>query len=208
MNEDANLVARLQSGEEGAWTDLMRHYGRLPFAVAYRFHLGEEDRQEIFQSTFMEAYRSIHSLRDPAKLAPWLYGIARHTALRLVRKAPKEVSTEEMGDGFLDRVESEGPDPQEALAQLELATQLREGLETLDPSCRDLLRALYMHEPPATYMEISERLGLPIGSIGPTRARCLEKLKRALRRVSEPKARGTNSWTEGNSGQSDPRKGR
>lgn len=208
MRDVAELVKQLKAGEERAWRDLMSQYGRLPFAVAYRFHLGEEDRAEIFQMTFMEAFRSIGSLRDPSKLGSWLYGIARHSTLRLIKRAPKEISAEVLGDGYLDRVEGEFADPEETLVQLELSNQIREGLTALDSPCRSLLQALYMVEPPSSYTEISERLGIPIGSIGPTRARCLEKLKRALRRVSEPKMRGTKGLAGENPDTGDPRTGR
>jgi RNA polymerase sigma factor (sigma-70 family) len=186
------LVERLRAGEEAAWRDYLRAYGRLIYAAGRRVGLDPSDLDEAFQLTSVAAYRSIGQLRDPSKLASWTYSIARRTALKVKLRYRSEVSVEDLSDGgVLDRLASDEPSPEEIAIQWEHAGILREALAAVGDRCRRLVDLLYLQTPQPSYEEISERLHMPVGSIGPTRARCLEKLKRALGDVSRHGVRET-----------------
>ncbi|MBD3161670.1 MAG: sigma-70 family RNA polymerase sigma factor [Candidatus Eisenbacteria bacterium] len=197
MTDDLQtLVARLRAGEEDAWQLYMRRYGRIASIVAHRFHLGEEEAQELFQITFLGAYRSIDRLRDPEKLGTWTYGIAYRSAISFTRKKKQEISAEEIGEGsYFDRLPDDAPSPDDELERLDTARRLRQTVARMAAPCRPLLEALYLTEPEPSYQEVSRRLDMPIGSIGPTRGRCLEKLREMLGKVSGDAPIGTTSVT-------------
>jgi len=176
----------MMDGEEHAWRTFLREYGRIVLIVIRRFCLEPEDGEEVFQNTCLSVHRALDRLEDPAKLSAWVYSIASHHALRLLRNRRRDRNLEQAAW-------PEAPDPaagaaEEVAAAFARARLIRVGLSGLDPRCQRLLSWLYLSTPPLTYAQISRDEGVPIGSIGPTRARCLEKLRRALqeRGVSYP----------------------
>jgi len=172
-------VEDLRAGNAAAWQRFMKEQGRIILAVGRRVGLDASERDELFQNTCLIAYRSIGQLKDPERLSSWVYSIAYRTGIELARRRKPGGGEEEM-----QRLASEEPSADEVLERVELARHVREGLEKVGDTCRDLLAQLYLQADEPSYEEISRRLSMPIGSIGPTRARCLEKLRKALSSVS------------------------
>ncbi len=184
---DARLVARCREGDAAAWAALVRRYERLVYAVARGYRLADEDVADVFQEVFAALVRGLPRLRDGRTLCRWLASttdrIALATALRRRRERAREGAPATGFEALPDDASPVGQD----LEALESAMRVRLALGALAPACRNLLEALYYRDPSPAYRDLASELGIPIGSIGPTRARCLEKLERALRALeSEP----------------------
>ncbi|HTO92202.1 MAG TPA: sigma-70 family RNA polymerase sigma factor [Candidatus Sulfotelmatobacter sp.] len=183
---DARLVARCVQGDQRAWSALVRRYERLVYAVARGYRLSDEDLADVFQEVFAALVRGLPRMRDARALCRWLSSttdrIALATALRRRRERAREDTLPEERPELADPRE---PAPVE-LETLEEQTLVRLALAALAARCRSLLEALYYREPAPDYAEISRDLGMPVGSIGPTRARCIEKLERAFAALREP----------------------
>jgi RNA polymerase sigma factor (sigma-70 family) len=179
MSKNADLVARLRSGDEGAWRQFMADYGRLIFLIAKRVGLPEQDREEVFQNTCLSVLRFIESLRDPEKITSWVYSISYRHALDLLKKQrsadPHALASE---------LDQWTPSALEAVERLDQAERLLGVIEELPERCRNILHSIYLDKSHPSYEEIARREGIPVGSIGPTRARCLKKLRRLLFKVS------------------------
>lgn len=173
-------VEDLRAGQPAAWQRFMKEQGRVILAVGRRVGLDANDREELFQNTCLIAYRSIDQLRDASRLSSWVYSIAYRTGIELVRKR-KQLGPD---DAEMERLASSEPSPEQILERIEVSRKVRQGLDKIGDTCRGLLDLLYLHPDEPSYEEISKRLSMPIGSIGPTRARCLEKLRKALTGVS------------------------
>jgi RNA polymerase sigma factor (sigma-70 family) len=183
-------IEDLRAGNAAAWQRFMKEQGRVILAVGRRVGLDPNEREELFQNTCLIAYRSIGQLKDPSRLSSWVYSIAYRTGIELARRRRPAGA----GDEELERLVSEEPSADEVLGRLELSHQIREGLDRIGDTCRDLLDQLYLQADEPSYEEVSRRLSMPIGSIGPTRARCLEKLRKALTAVSgRPEPRTTEA---------------
>ena len=182
--EDQRLVEACLAGDPRAWEALVRRHERLVYAVARSYRLEGDDLADVFQEVFAALVRGLPRLQEPRTLVRWLSStterIARATALRARRERAIAPAVE---PGVL----AEMPGPQAAveadLERLEQQALLRLALESLAPRCRGLIQALYYEEPAPAYAEISRRLGIPIGSIGPTRSRCFERLRESLTRL-------------------------
>ncbi|MCA9730044.1 MAG: sigma-70 family RNA polymerase sigma factor [Candidatus Eisenbacteria bacterium] len=183
-------VEALQRGDPVAWQRFMKEQGRVILAVGRRVGLPDGERDEVFQTTCLIAYRSIAQLRDPGRLSSWVYSIAYRSAIDLAKRRRSEATPTADEDPFA-RMSDHEPRADEVMDRLEVSLQIRESLERLGDPCRSLLEALYLHADEPSYDAISQRLSMPIGSIGPTRARCLEKLRKVLTSVSDQGRLGT-----------------
>ena len=179
---DERLLARCRAGDGRAWGAVVRRYERLVYAIARGYRLSPEDTADVFQEVFAALVRGLPRLREARTLCRWLSStterIALATALHRRREQARDAGPVE---ARLDLASAEGPVGAE-IEELENQMRVRLALAELGSACRSLLSALYYRESPAGYREISADLGIPIGSIGPTRARCLEKLQRVLTR--------------------------
>jgi RNA polymerase sigma factor (sigma-70 family) len=167
------LVARALAGERAAWEGLVARLQRVVWRAIGRFDLSAEDRKDAFAATFFRLYERLDTVREPAKLPGWVATTARnevHTLLRGRRDRPMDAV-----DLPLPPHEEE---PEREMVDDELRVALRAALAGLSTACQDLLRLLSI-DPPLSYADIGEVLGLPHGSIGPTRQRCLERLRAA-----------------------------
>jgi RNA polymerase sigma factor (sigma-70 family) len=180
-DDDARLVDQCRRGEAAAWVKLIERYRRLVFAVPRRAGLGDDLAADVFQAVFAALHRHLDRIDDPSRLQAWLVTTAKRESLRQLRAQRNLVSLsdEEQADA-LEAVPDEGPLPDEVLAELQQNQQVRVAFDRLGPRCRRLLAELYLADEPASYAQIANRLGCPEGSIGPTRARCLDKLRRLL----------------------------
>lgn len=183
--DEPGFVDRLRRGEEAAWRAFLEAHGGLIYSVATRAGLAGADRDDLFQETCVTCLRSLHTLRDPRRLGSWVFSVAYHLAIDLQRRRrltrPGESGGE--GDGTVE-LSDPAPDALAELERLERVAELRDGVAALEPRCRRLLSLLYLEDPTPSYVEISLRAEMPIGSIGPTRTRCLEKLRDLIQGLS------------------------
>lgn len=184
-NEDVALVARCRRGDGKAWEALVRRYQRLVYAVARRAGLDEHAAADVFQTVFTRLFEALPRIQEPDRLQAWIVTTAKRETLLQLKRGQRTVSmTSEAEPGEEPAewdVPDEGPLPEDALAELQELDRVREALERLDERCRGLLRRLFQDsDEPVSYDAISKELGLAIGSIGPTRARCLDKLRRLI----------------------------
>lgn len=166
----ADLVEAAAAGDAGAWHELVSRYAGLVVAVCRSFRLTDADVLDVSQNVWLQLVE-LGRLREPAALPGWLVSTTRHECLRTRRSASRAVPV----DQWADLPDSAEPLDADVLAA-ERRSALRQALAALPPSARQLV-ALLVADPPVPYVEISQRLGIPVGSIGPTRARILTKLR-------------------------------
>jgi RNA polymerase sigma factor (sigma-70 family) len=173
----ARLVRRAAEGDRWAWERLVDQYAKLIWAITRDFKLAESDAADIFQVTWLRLFEHIDRLKSPDRVGSWLAATARNECLNSLAARKKIVL------GHDDVVIEEGPAPERDIEERLLAAErvqlVREALSRLPRRWQRLL-GLLMADPPASYTEISDQLGLPVGSIGPTRNRCLAKLRELL----------------------------
>jgi RNA polymerase sigma factor (sigma-70 family) len=175
---DLELIQACWNGEAQAWGRLLEKYERLVYSIPLNYGLSHHDAADIAQLTFTSLIQSLDTLAEDSRLGAWLATVARRNTWRVIERARRE----SVGDyeALAERLPSLGKPGRDQLERWELTEWLNNGLLQLNERCRSLLLALYLepHEP--SYAEVATRIGVPVGSIGPTRARCLERLKRAL----------------------------
>lgn len=170
------LVAQAIQGDSTAWTELVRRYEKILHAAAWRFGLSREEHDDAVQRTWQRAVEHLREVRDPAAVPGWLSTTARHECLAVLRARTREVPTGEI----LDRdIASGQADLADVIVSAEEARALHKAVEDLPSPQRALMRAL-LETPVPTYAEISRRLNMPIGSIGPIRGRAMRRLAAAL----------------------------
>jgi RNA polymerase sigma factor (sigma-70 family) len=174
---DKPLVEACLSGHQDAWVELIARYSRLVLAIPRRYGLGEEDAHDVFQSVFAFLVGRLSSVRDRDSLAKWLITTTHRTAWRHMQQQGPSSTVPLDGLGAPD----EALPPPELAMRWEQQHALRQALRRLGGRCEELLTALYLAEPQPGYDEIARRLGIPRGSIGPTRARCLARLLAVFR---------------------------
>jgi RNA polymerase sigma factor (sigma-70 family) len=181
-DDDAQLVARCRTGDAAAWERLVRRYQRLVYTVARRAGHDEHAAADVFQAVFARLFEQLGHLRQPDRLQAWIVTSAKREALAMLRRQARTVPLDAGdGDGDGDGAEAiadDGPLPEQLLGDLQLLHRLRLALDRLDERCRRLLTLLFADDDERLpYEQVSRRLELPVGSIGPTRARCLGKLR-------------------------------
>jgi RNA polymerase sigma factor (sigma-70 family) len=182
-DSDVQLVLACRRGDQLAWERLIRRYQRLIYAIPLRAGLDEDHAAEIFQEVFTTLFQKLNDLDQPERLQAWLVTTTRRKTLHAISKAQVQhshvISDEEPYVTTLIR--DEAPLPDERLLILEEQHRIRTALSSLDERCKMLLTMLFYASDPPSYADIATSLGLPEGSIGPTRARCLAKLLRMLK---------------------------
>jgi RNA polymerase sigma factor (sigma-70 family) len=172
----AAVVRRAADGDMHAWDRLVDQYGRLIWSIPMQFKLEESDAADVVQTTWMRLIEHIDRIEQPDRVGSWLAATARNECLRHMAARKRLVLVHE--DQEFDSADH-GPEVDEALLAAERAQVVRDALAHLPSQWQQLLELL-MADPPVTYAEISDQLGLPVGSIGPTRGRCLAKLRTLL----------------------------
>jgi RNA polymerase sigma factor (sigma-70 family) len=168
------LVRRAAAGDRWAWERLVDQYARLIWSMTHDFRLAESDAADVAQATWLRLLEHIDRLESPERVGSWLAATARHECLRSVAARKRVVPG---GDELpLREVAGHEPEIDERVLADERAKVVREALARLPWRWQRLLELL-MADPPASYAEISDQLGLPVGSIGPTRGRCLARLR-------------------------------
>jgi RNA polymerase sigma factor (sigma-70 family) len=170
----ATAVRLAAAGDRQAWTRLVKQYGNLIWSITARFKLTESDAGDVVQTTWMRLIEHIDRIEQPDRVGSWLASTARNECLRHVAARKRIILIHE--DHAFDDPDQHGPGVDEALLAAEQAEVVRRAVAHLPEQWQKLLELL-MADPPASYAEISDQLGLPVGSIGPTRGRCLAKLR-------------------------------
>ncbi len=169
-------VRRAAAGECEAWSRLVDRFSGLVWSVARGQGLDPVDAADVCQTTWLRLAEHLHRVREPDRLGAWLATTARHESLRTLRCAARQVPV----DFDFDLVEDDQEDVEAGLLREERDVALWRAFRTLGAPCQALLRVL-MADPPPSYAEVSAALGMPVGSIGPCRARCLERLRASAR---------------------------
>lgn len=174
----ARLVRRASLGDTRAWERLVDKFGRLIWSITRDFKLRESDAADVFQTTWMRLIEHVDRIEHPDKVGSWLAATARNECLRCLATHKRLVLVTE-DDVVLGDIAERGAEIDEALLAGERAETVRAAMAHLPQRGQRLLELL-MADPPASYQEISSELGLPIGSIGPTRGRLLARLRDLL----------------------------
>jgi RNA polymerase sigma factor (sigma-70 family) len=181
VDSDRDLILRCRQGSAGAWHRLLNRYERLVYSIPLRYGLSRDDAADIAQITFTILIQNMDSLSEDSRLGSWLVTVARRHTWRLLERNRRESASERLES--VNTAESAvlfGTSDADSIEHWELTEWLDTGLSKISEPCRELLLALYFQPEPSSYAEVAARLGMPIGSIGPRRARCLKKLRQVL----------------------------
>jgi RNA polymerase sigma factor (sigma-70 family) len=172
---DIALVSACLKGDASAWDRLVEKYGGLVYSLACHYTGSHDEAEDVFQTVFVIVLQSLPQLRKQESLAPWLGTITRRESQRVKQRCKRLVELDE-------NLEDGGPEPIEQSYRMFLRSQVHSALMQLDSFSRDFVLAC-MADPPPTYQELAKRFDMSVGSIGPTRGRCLKKLKAILSRM-------------------------
>lgn len=181
---DSELVKACLEGDSTAWEALIVRYQRLIYSIPLKSRLSHDDAADIFQSVCLKLYEKLASLRDHEKLSSWIITTTTRECWRLAnrlrKEQPKNESESEEADEKLQQLASDSPLIDEQRIQMEQQQAVRQAVGALPERCKDLVTLLFYKQDEVSYTEISRQMDMPIASIGPTRARCLEKLRKLL----------------------------
>jgi len=179
-HSDRELIAACSTGEAWAWDALVDRYKRLIYSVALRAGLGHEDAADVFQTVFTLLLDKMRGIRDPQALGAWLITTTKRQSWRLLKKRQRE-TTDEWDAASRPSVAEQwlhNAHPDESCWADQ--TLVRDALAQLGERCRRLLWLLYYDRSEPSYEQIGRQLEIPLGSVGPTRARCLQKMRKLL----------------------------
>ena len=170
---DAALIAACLDGSQAAWGEMVQRFGRLVYSIPRRYGFCDADAQDVFQSVFSILHQKLDTVRDAARLAPWLIRTTHRVCYRLGKRSQRYAD--------LDRVIEDVAAPaDEVAAAWEQRHLVHLALRRLGGRCQELLTALFLAPGPPNYETIARDLGMKVGGIGPTRARCFQKLEKIL----------------------------
>jgi RNA polymerase sigma factor (sigma-70 family) len=181
-DSDAELVAACLRGEHSAWDTLVDRYAALIWSIPLKYGFHEPDAADVFQSVCVTLLEKLGTLREPRGLAAWIITTTTRHCLAVIRRQVRERDRSAAGQVRLeaDRADTD-PLPEDEVLALERQYMVRSALSQLPPKCRGLVDALFSDAvQQESYKQLADRLGVPINSLGPTRARCLTRLRRLL----------------------------
>jgi|SRR5439155_2276935 len=171
---DNELIQRCLGGDQDAWKELIARYQRLVYSIANTFCAQPEDASDIFQQVWFALYQHLSELRNVQALPAWLITVTRRQAYGVLEaKRGSEQLDEEQVDAA---TVAQGP----PVSQIAREHAIERALEQLTERCRSLIDLLYFHADEPSYAYIAKELDMPVSSVGPTRARCLERLRKLL----------------------------
>lgn len=192
LSDDA-LIQRCRAGEAAAWSTLVRRYQRLIYTVPRRAGLDDGAAADVFQTCFQRLFEHLDRLDDASRVRAWLVTTAKRETLRLLEQNRRLAeplagpasdadgeSDDDAGANALDHLVDPSPLPDALLDDLQQQDRLHRALALLDERSRALLTLLFLQDETPSYADIAKRLQMPEGSIGPTRARCLQRLRDLL----------------------------
>lgn len=177
VSTDERLVKECLAGSEEAWALLIEKYKALIYSIPVKYRLPAHEAAEVFQATCVELLNRLPDLREPRALPKWLMQVAHHQCYRWKQQQQRLVSR----DADPDLPVPETPAIAEALVQqTEEEQMLREAMASLSPQCHRLVELLFFETPARPYSEVAAELGLAVGSIGFTRQKCMDRLRKRL----------------------------
>jgi RNA polymerase sigma factor (sigma-70 family) len=168
------LLTRAAEGDQEAWDALVDRFSQMVWSIARGFRLDDHTAKDVTQTVWLRLVENLDRITDPERLPGWLATTCRRESLRVKGMRERMIPTE-----FEYDIADETPSLEAMLVEDEQAREVLLAFEVLSEDCRQLLRLLCA-DPPLSYEEIAEILDRPIGSLGPTRSRCLERLKAAM----------------------------
>ena len=172
---DEELLRRCRAGDESAWEQVVNNNKRLIYSIPLNFGLTADDAADVSQQTFISLVENLDRLRPDSNLGAWLAMVARRHTLHRLRKRKRE----QLGTNG-DISEDDQLVAMDASDHLEMMQIINQGLNQIGRRCRELLIALYFDSREPSYEEIAEWMNIAVGSVGPTRGRCLERLRKVL----------------------------
>jgi RNA polymerase sigma factor (sigma-70 family) len=176
---DTELVNMCLNGDAGAWEALIKRYRRFIYSVPIKFGLSPPDAADIFQAVCVKLLEHLHEVKEETKLRNWLATTTTRVCMAALGEKQRETPT-------ADEEFEEQPDPSLNFEEIRLLAEaqqdVRDCIQELPPRCRTLIEMLYFEQHTPTYQEIADALGISVGSIAPSRNRCLDKLRRILNR--------------------------
>lgn len=171
-SDDHEMVAAAASGDERAWRRLVHRYKRLVYSIPRRYRLSDEDCDDIFQGVFASLVRDLPKIQDPGAITNWLITSTHRACWKASKRRPVSLEPQ--------REEIPGEMPGDQVERWERQQSLEAALADLGGRCENLLRLLYLSPSQISYEQVGTQLGMPVGSIGPTKARCLAKLSELM----------------------------
>jgi RNA polymerase sigma factor (sigma-70 family) len=175
---DEELLRRCREGNEAAWELVVERYKRLMYSIPLNFGLGSEDAADVFQQTFISLIENLERLRPDSNLGAWLATVARRHSLHRLRKRKREQLGTNADIGEDEELLASGAT--DASVPFEQVQMIDQGLSRIGHRCRELLLALYFDTQQPSYEEIARRANIAVGSVGPMRGRCLERLRQIM----------------------------
>ncbi len=173
------LVQHAAKGAQDAWDRLVDEHSALVWAVIRSHRMPIGDAEDVFQTTWLRLVENLERIKDPERLSSWLVTTARRECLWLLRRAGREIPDDEIDHAVPDR-DTAHPEPVDALLGREEHAEVHRAFGALPQRCQNVLRLTVLAPDKSGYSDIAEALGMPVGSIGPTRNRCLRHLRRLL----------------------------
>jgi RNA polymerase sigma factor (sigma-70 family) len=171
------LLLRAAAGEREAWDALVDRFGQMVWSVARSFRLDDAAASDVAQTVWLRLIESVDRIQDPERLPGWLATTCRREALRVIKRSERSVPSD-----FEYDIEDPSPSLESMMIEDEETREVVQAFGELGEECQQLLRLLTV-EPALSYEEIAEATGRPVGSLGPTRGRCVERLKAAISRI-------------------------
>lgn len=175
--DDAALVRAAAEGDQAAWNALVQRFGGLVWSIARAHRLNAADAADVSQTAWLRLVENLGRIRDPDRVGAWLATTSRNECLRVIRRSGRQVPTDLDAEVELEADEVAAPPVDAGLLTGERDAELWRAFSSISERCQGLLRLL-IADPPPSYDEVGALLDMPVGSIGPTRARCLEHLRR------------------------------
>lgn len=166
---DIAVVQGCLDGHESAWSELVTRNGRLVYSIPLRYRLDAQTCEDIFQDVFATLIKQLPKIRNQQALPKWLITTTHRMCRVWIKKASRRKGE------YAEAIESDNAPPDQVI-RWERQHLVRQALGQLGGRCEQLLATLYQNPTDVRYTDVSEKLDMPVGSIGPTRARCLEKL--------------------------------
>jgi RNA polymerase sigma factor (sigma-70 family) len=170
------LVTRAGIGERSAWDELVDRYSPLIWSICHRWQLDRTDAEDVGQAVWLRLVEQLGNIRDPAALPGWLATTTQRECSRIRRSRCRLAAGGQVPDAE-NLPDEQAATAEDVLFMAERHAALRAAFTDLPANCQQLL-TLLTTEPPTSYAEISVKLGIPVGSIGPSRSRCLDRLRR------------------------------
>jgi RNA polymerase sigma factor (sigma-70 family) len=172
------LLERCRRGDQRAWREVLDQFQRLVYSIPLNLGLSAEDAADVTQATFMALLQALDRIDDPERLGSWLATVARRQSIRIIERRVHD--NERMNETVLVVNDDESHRIVEELQWV------HDAVKQLSGRCQELMIQLYFTDPQPSYDDVAQELGIPLGSIGPTRARCLGKLRDLLEQSQAP----------------------